>query len=555
MFRGIDPIGLNELATELASRAWATRRISDATEAALLRNRCVGLATELSALTGRFSVWAGATEHDLRWRAEAMVRGQTLGDPLLAQFAIQVSFAATDPQLLFARWKTEQRTDDERIGDATEAISTRLSQSWNDRDVTNNDLQEIENILRSLDPTDLSAVITSLTPRQLGRWVEEMGHQFNGFSREEKQSLFAYLAEHADGVALGAIHEAALTHGGFEETIDLGHAIAQHAADSAIAEFVAGVVGSGLADREFSGLAPAIAIAAIEGDDAATKCLQSLNSRDGSLKAVVLDAIALDQIEPGAFHRLVAALARATDGNAVAFSGLVSLRADSKDKHRAGRLRSGMNDWHNDITRTTIVDRTLTLQTALLLGNLDDTIQQLATEIDPSGEVTTEYWRQMVDDGRSESIAAILRQIRGGADLDLEAFATRGDDHDYSYPRARNLAFVAATVNRGLTECAENAADDIEFIKRISGVAMTVVGLMSIPAEAAAALIGLGTEIGIDAHADGTIEELNVQLDQLIDNVTDTLVPTRENVKDPSADLALATVIWTDIYRHLMPNA
>jgi hypothetical protein len=191
----------------------------------------------------------------------------------------------------------------------------------------------------------------------------------------------------------------------------------------------------------------------------------------------------------------------------------------------------------------------------LLADDPEAVFTHLATTTDPGGDLTTAFWHLLVSRGDAEAIAGTLQRLRGGPEVDLAVFSSRGTDPDYEYPYARNLAFAAATLNRGFTQSAEDARGDIDVIARVAGVATAVTGLYSSAAAITEMAMGAGTEWTIDGHAAATRADIDSQLAHLIDAATSRLRPPDGADLAPFPDGGNALLAWTIVYTRLLPHA
>ena len=246
-FRGVDPEGLSELAGAVVLATDKVRSAVHPAVAVLERNRLTAASTSLATSATRANLWSNDVAAVLRWRSQAISTGQNarfdISALLRARFATEAVFTVSNLDEAYRQWTREWQADEQRVADAVANISRWLAQSMTDWDVTNNDLQNVKLTLEQLTDAEIDRAIRSLAPAQLERWISEMGHSINGFSREEKREVFALLATNASGDSLGKVHNAILDAAGEAELADFGAAIRTHAGDNAIVEFAHSTVG------------------------------------------------------------------------------------------------------------------------------------------------------------------------------------------------------------------------------------------------------------------------------------------------------------------------
>ncbi|MCP3998486.1 MAG: hypothetical protein GY722_25975 [bacterium] len=566
-FRGVDPDGLTELATAVEAAGGRVRHAVLPALAVLDSNGHTLAAAELARSGSRTGMWANDAADALRWRSQVISSGQNsrfdVSALLRARFAREAVFTMSTLETTYRHWIGDQLAEQQEITDAVAAISRWLSQGLTDWDVSNNDLHNIRLTLESLTGAQLNRVLKTLTPRQIERWVTEMGHSINGFSRDEKREVFALLAADASGDSLEKVHDAILKAAGVEELADFGEAIRAHSADQAIVEFVGFVAAQDLSPQ-FSALAPALAMTGLDERAAATAATSIVASSDDALEAMAIDCVLYQPAETR-FGEWLSVLNRTTNGDdrAAAFATFAGLALNHGGV--LGELigERGRNDPGDYQTRRRPDGRSiaeerqhlLSAATQLLKTDPGATITALAKDLDTSGDLTASYWQLMVEDGRAESIGSILEALRGGEEINIETFSITGADADYRYPHARNLAFAAATLNRGFSGAAAAANGDIDTIVRVTGIATAVLGLVTKGADLITSLVGVSLDLGVAAHGEAVKEDIAVQLETLIDTVSHQLRPTDERLPNPPTGLSGALTAWTNMYLQLLPGA
>lgn len=543
-YRGIIPDRLEDLSTKLRQDAEKPATVSRSAATILSRHGYGTAAESLSALTIRVSTWGNETAANLAWRAQLIKTGQNSpaspGALLGATFATEAGFSFQNVE----SWQESR----ERIEQAVADITHWLEQRWNDWDVTNNDLHNIEKTLERLNGDEVNAVIAALTPTQLERWIEEMGNSINGISRAEKQEILTLLAGNADGEQLGRIHDALLITGTQEDMIDLGMAIQVYSPDRVIAGFVMHVMAADLPGHRYSTVAPALALSGIDSRDVAAAAVQLVVAVAGTVELIVVDSLVTARIEDtGAacyevdpLASLIAAIGRGKDSAMIAkaFAAIAQGATDPALLHQLLDERYDLNNPRSpsfqvlemspsaDAAAALLAANEVTLRdaaTTLLTADADGVITELATSIDPDGTLTTDYLYRLVDAERAEDLGRIARALRGGDVVDPLRFADPGPDPDYPYPHAQNLAYLAGT----LTNALEREAD------KAKGQIRSIAGIASLASAAAGGVFEFGIRTTIGAAAG----ELGFDLWK-IDGVQDDI---DRYLEDVSVDVARAT--------------
>lgn len=555
-FRGIDPYGLDELSVRTAI---ATAEVTTATGPAchvLGRHGYGDDAAAAQKLSNRIGLWGADTVAALHRRAELIRSGQKApGDTpaiLGAEFAIEGLFTLPEMETAFEAWRESRQRAERAVGD----ITGWLDQSWNDWDVSNNDLQNIANTLEDLTSKELDGVISALSPRQLERWIGEMGNGFNGFSREEKQALFANLAA-ADGESLGKIHDALLRAGSERDIVHFGLAIQHHGADGAIVAFVGHVMNTDLAATRYSTVAPVLALSGIENADAVAAATRAIVDVEGALETTIVDSlvtahvedtgVACIEIDP--LDSLVTAASRTSDVEvttavfaAVAGAAtdrsrtlleLLSRRYDVVDTAPGWIDRKTGGDSGNELLRS---NETKFLDSAvrLLVSDADGVITELATEIDPGGLITTDFLYELVDHGRGDNIGRIAHELRGGDVVDPARFGEVGDIASYRYAHAQNLAYLAGTTTNALERYADDAQSTIDAIGHIAGIAMFATGTIFKVASFTLSAAGAATEYGATDWKGSRVQDnIDEYLDTLLADVEEAFRPDTDGTGVP----------------------
>jgi hypothetical protein len=521
LFRGIDPDGLACLAAVVASHGSSTRHSTRGVVEILSRN---GRTTDVLAITtvvGRLEDWARSTGDTMRWRADAIERGQaahfSLSATLRANFATAAVFSLDNIDESYRGWIDQFDASRRRVTESMTNVSAWLDQGWTDWDVTNTDLHNIWTALAGLTSAELEDVIAGLSPTQLERWIDEMGNGINGFSRSEKQDVFALLAKCHD--SLGRIHDAILASGSSADALDFGTAIQETAGDTAITNFVTHLLATDLKATEYSTVALAFAVSSIEEPATLNHLINQIVTSDtvSLIAADSLTATADGGADPLA--SLGMAMSRVTDPAvaAAAFCSVVTLATDAAAQQRL-LTRSKDAEWLRtaSLAMAQVESQLLEMANQILSNDAEEIVQWLATVADPTGGLTTDYLYELVDRKDSGQIGTIATALRGGDAVDPLTFAALGHDPDYRYPHAQNLAFLAGTLNNALARYADHAKDDINLITAAAAAANMLISPLF-----AALNTGLPTAIGEAALGYGIAASTQRDIDSYLESIHD----------------------------------
>jgi len=133
-----------------------------------------------------------------------------------------------------------------RVESAIDAIESRLDERWNDWDVSNQDLMEINQILAPLTATEKSRVIAGLSDNSLQKWGSELDGTVGGLSRDELTDVYTGLASDLNADQLARVYASF----GSDHQPGLTSAINSHADSATRVEFVEQVQQQALAHTE-----------------------------------------------------------------------------------------------------------------------------------------------------------------------------------------------------------------------------------------------------------------------------------------------------------------
>lgn len=555
-FRGIDPEGLSRLADALDERVTV---IDPRPVAALLGSRDrAGDHAPISAELNRTGRWLAATSADLRWRAAAIVAGRQSGwdPPMRLAAMVRAGFAMTaivppgGARGAFESWLRDlagaRRERDRRVAAAIASVSSRLSQSWRDWDVSNADLEGIRRTLAGLDGSDLDRVIAGLSDRRLRRWIAEMGHSVNGFSRREKQRLFADIASKASGATLARLYATIVAdRPGSLDAADFGSAVAAEAADDVIVSFVVDVVEAGLGQTRFGWIGPVMAVPGVDRPENIDRLISRF-FLDGAAIGRLVGDMRLTAWRGGVdpTGEFFAALGRGEDP--VLRAGVFAVVARIASNPGAG-LDDGLGGWPGGGSRSDVgpaypadADELLDALTALIATDPVATVEALSRSVDVDGTATIGWIDGLIDRGRIGDFMPIFNTLRGGTEPDVEWLAEPGTDAGYRFPNAASLGFASGALSRALELQVVEATDRIELIAFLATVTETVVGFQFEGARMLRAAGGAGLGLGIGAVADGEVEDVEAQLRRVRSRLHDAIVPSEGDVAwDANALLVL----------------
>lgn len=546
MFRGIDPSGLEGLAHALEARANTVRYEARVAIDLLARHREGAAAAMTASTVHRLGLWSLDSGETLRWRADTIRRGQNTGADVIriarARFAAEGVFSARDMEETFRRWLEETSASHRRLAEVVTSISDWLHQGWTDWDVTNDDLHNIWRTLEQLSAKELDSVIAALAPRQLTRWVEEMGNAVNGLSRDEKQDIFSLLAANSSGRSLSKVHAAILAGGGLEEAIDFGTAIRNGAPVPEVVDFVTYTLDQHLSADEYSTIAPVLAAGRIE-DSAAIDAMRFLADGD-TVRLIVLDSLAAtttadwDATTPSPLQSLVDTIARGSDAllKADAFAALVTMATES-----APQPREQLQSRHpavgamprNQLGTVTLRAAEQDLRAAATTTLMSDTagiVEQLAIRRDPKGQLTTDYLHTLIDHDEIGQLGRVVDRLRGGDVVDAATFSSPGDNSDYQYPNAQNLGFLAGSLGSALERYVDEASSQIDWINWGAKLTTTAIGVSFMKAMESLEIAGVALEgaiewLGADYWPSRTKRGIKEGLEDLLGTISSRLQP------------------------------
>jgi hypothetical protein len=119
---------------------------------------------------------------------------------------------------------------------ALNRIRDNLDQSWNDWDVTEGELKDINQTLAGLSPAERNEVVSRLSDEELAHWADEVSGWVNGLSTGDRQDLLNQLAGSLDGTQLARV-------AGAFGTGDVTAAVVNHASPQQKLEYIQALQG------------------------------------------------------------------------------------------------------------------------------------------------------------------------------------------------------------------------------------------------------------------------------------------------------------------------
>ena len=302
--------------------------------------------------------------------------------------------------------------------------------------------------------------------------------------------------------------------------------------------------------------------------------IRAIITADDALALITVDSLITAHVEDtgnacidiNPLASLIATISTGPDPalRAAAFTTMVRFTTDARGQLRAimderygifdSTERAFLGTTQEETPATDILndaqEQFLAAATRLLASDANGVVAELATELDEDGALTTSYFRQLVDLGRSDDLYRVVTALRGGDTVDSVKFAEYGTDPDYPYPHAQNLAFLAGGLSNALAAYADEAKAAIDAISIGAGLAIAAVGPIAEGLSWAAAtvtpLLGDGA---INWFASNNVQgNIDEHLDGLIEAVETHLQPLR-TLEGPPAELGESGSWWDYRYR------
>ena len=516
------------------------------------------VADRIGGWLARVEQWCADTAASLRWRAEAIERGQQAAanafDPSIhtglriaierASFALNTGFLPGDLDIAF-REITVATVDPQRVTDATRKIRRWLDQRWNDWDVTNTDLQNTASELRGLTGAELDAVVARLKPGELVRWIDEMNASINGFSRPEKRELFTHLAATAGGESLARIHDAILdTEDPIENALDFGMSVGRSGRPEVVEIYVSRRVDDLDHMRVFGGIGLAEALSGLDDADATDRHLARIIEGamwDHFLADTRLGSGSLDSAATALAHASPATLASAF----VATVPLIGMFVLPVADHRAG---VGGVPIAFPVADRTFDDDLRALLTDVISADPVGVVTELARGMDAGGRLTTDWLHHQMLAEEFDSVVPVIDGLRGSSPVAGDWFAVPGGS-GYPYPNAQNLGFMAGALSAAAARIAADADSKIDAIALLASTTEFVAGVYVL-AEATLARwlaggTGFASGLTVAVVADRTKNDIDHDLTSLVGLFRDALRPSLDvDAVAANPELGAASVVF-----------
>lgn len=347
-------------------------------------------------------------------------------------------------------------------------------------DVGREDLERITGVMVELDAGEAGAVIASLSDHELGVWMRELDGWMGGLNDEEQVRLFRSLAGRLDARQLNRLVVAAGNDRLFD-TILGGSPPA---------------VRVRLATLLWASQTPANhhwgrAIDLLDGVPIPTVEAGLSHAR---LEQLSEDLLGLHEVGPdGAVRVRLDAMAD--------FIGLAARLADPRRKALLFVEVAGQAMAHRSIPAVgeTEYEHVLGRLASLLRSDPGAIIGLMNHDIDPHGNVFSEWIREMIEADRIDELDVLLVGLIGG-DRRLDHFADPGADPAFPYPNAANLGYYIGSYSLAIDAIADDAADRVNLVGRLFSI---VTGVVPGPGNSKVRL-PLGPLV--DAHAESVID-------------------------------------------------
>jgi hypothetical protein len=139
--------------------------------------------------------------------------------------------------------------------------------------------------------------------------------------------------------------------------------------------------------------------------------------------------------------------------------------------------------------------------TSLLRSDLGPIIGGLNHDIDPHGNVLSEWIREMIEADRIDQLDVLLAGLIGGGRR-LDHFTEPGSDPAFPFPNAANLGYYIGAYSLAIDAIAEDATDRVNLVERLFSI---VTGIVPGPG---GSRVRLPFGPLVDAHAASVVDGL-----------------------------------------------
>jgi len=356
-------------------------------------------------------------------------------------------------------------------------------------DVGHGDLTTIAQTLSELPSGEASAVVASLSDRELAVWMRELDGWAGRFSKAEKENLFAMLAG-----SLPASQLARLASSG--QSVEVMAAVARGAPSPVRAETALALWSQfDPADRAWGDIIQLFLAATLADQEAATAGAAPHSLLVDLLGVHVKHTDGAPRVDLTSLVEFLDTAARFTDpglkaelfvAGQNALQGARSLRTTGAIEPPAvsGRLGS------------------------LVRSDPAGVIVHLSHGLDPHGDLFSAWVSDMIDADRLDELDVLLAGLLGGPDR-LEHFTDPGTLAERPYPNAANLGYYVGSYSLAIDAIADGADDQIAIVQTLFSI---VTGVVPGPDNS---WIRLPVGPLVDTHARSVVDGLRMQATSL----------------------------------------
>lgn len=406
------------------------------------------------------------------------------------------------------------QVDQGKVDEATKRIHELLDQSGFLADVTHDELVEINDVLRALNPAETSAVFDAISEADMETWGKEInsGGWFGtgGLSGDEKRGLMDMLAERLDGEQLVRFSDAL---GNRDDTVALARAVAEHADDTTKVDYI-----GALADRTNTGddsrLSTSFGVSTVTDEDpealAVGLVLASLKNDSTSFTAAIaqLDDGVGDASDPAqgqlasvlktaASASLTSTASSSSVSTTVGFDpdllvGIIDAAATCNDPGVKARIFAGaaeqleeIQDSGNllvpNINQRQDAGQVMDAMTRLLTSDTCGVMGELETQYDRDGASVSAYAEEMVAQDKAAELGEIIVALQRGNDRQGDPMArfgvtAPGTNGGSRYPNAESLGYFVGAIQVGIAAHTTDRTDQANVLKNIFGTVAGAVG-------------------------------------------------------------------------------
>jgi len=356
-------------------------------------------------------------------------------------------------------------------------------------DVGHTDLTTIAQTLSELPAGEASAVVASLSDRELAVWMRELDGWAGRFSETEEEALFAMLAG-----SISASQLARLASSG--KSGEVMAAVARGAPSPVRAETALALWSQfDPADRAWGDIIQLFLAATVADQEAATS-----GAVPGSL---LVDLLGVHVRNSDGAPRI----------DLTSLVGFLDTAAHFTDPGLKAELFVAGQTALEGATRLHVTGAAEPSAVSGRLGSLvrsdpAGVMVHLSHDVDPHGDVFSAWVGDMIDADRLDELDVLLAGLLGGPDR-LEHFTDPGDHEARPYPNAANLGYYVGSYSLAIDAVADGAEDQIAVVKTLFSI---VTGVVPGPDNS---WIKLPVGPLVDTHARSVVDGLRSQATSL----------------------------------------